>query len=104
MSPDESSIIRTKESNECSVSTTWAWRKVKISRPAGGQDHSAPQARRWRHLPKWDRRRRLTITVKYRGGPECWYEVSARGSMGRFPGHVALHDAVAEIMRGAHPE
>lgn len=98
---EASSIIRTKGPNGRSASTTWAWRRVKIASPAGGQRDSAPKALRWRHLSRWDRRRPLTITVKYRGGEECWYEVRARGSMGRFPGVVAIHDVIDEVMRGA---
>jgi hypothetical protein len=41
----------------------------------------------------------ITVSVSYRGGPEAWYEVHARGSVGRFPGYVALHDVMAEINR-----
>lgn len=40
------------------------------------------------------------MTVKFRGGPEAWYEIHSRGCTGRFPGHVAIHDAFDEINRG----
>lgn len=68
-----------------------------MRRPAGGQQHSAPKAPRWFGRAKRDPREPLTIKVKYRGGEECWYEVHARGSIGRFPGSVALHDVMREI-------
>jgi hypothetical protein len=48
-------------------------------------------------MPYRNPRDPLSITVKYRGGPEAWYEIHARGSMGRFPGYVSLHDALSEI-------
>lgn len=42
----------------------------------------------------------MTVTVRYRGGAEAWYEVKARGRTWRFPGHVALHDAFDRISDG----
>ena len=88
-----------EQSYECSLSTTWTWRKVKIARAPQASRPSAPKGRRWFRLPARDPRERLVLKVHYRGGPECWYQVEARGSMGRFPGHVALHDVMREINR-----
>ena len=68
-----------------------------MRRPAGGHDAVGRKAARWFHLPLRDRRKPLTLTISYRGGPECWYEVHARGSIGRFPGYAALHDVMNEI-------
>lgn len=68
-------------------------------RPKGQQD-SRPKGGRWSRRAKVNPRDPLTISVKFRGGPECWYEIHARGSMGRFPGYVSLHDAMHEIMLG----
>lgn len=70
-----------------------------MRRPAGGQSTAAAGARRWFHRAPREPRDPLTIKVKYRGGDECWYEVHARGEVGRFPGHVALHDMMREINR-----
>lgn len=42
-------------------------------------------------------RENLTITVRYRGGPECWWEIKARGETVRLPGYVHLHDALMAI-------
>lgn len=72
---------------------------MKISPTAGGQQRGTPKASRWFHLPKRNSREPLTIKVKLRGGAECWYEIHARGSVGRFPGHVCLHDVMREINR-----
>lgn len=91
------SMSANRESNECTPSTAWEWRRVKIRRPAGGQDGSAPKALRWFRLPPRNGRIPITISVKYRGGGECWYEIHARGQVGRFPGYVAIHDIMREI-------
>lgn len=80
-------------------STTWEWRKTKIRRPAGGHSGSAPKALRWFSLPPRNPRQPLTISVKFRGGPECWYEIHARGQVGRVPGWLCIHDLMVEINR-----
>lgn len=53
----------------------------------------APLARRNRREP-------LTLSVKYRGGAEAWYEIKARGRTYRVPGHRALHDVMELINEG----
>lgn len=75
----------------------WKTRTIRV--PAGGQQAPGPKGRRWYLRPSRDARTPLTLTIRYRGGPECWYEVKARGSMGRFPGHAAIHDVMREINR-----
>lgn len=68
-----------------------------MRRPAGGHSDSASKTHRWfKRLPR-NPREPLTLSVKLRGGPECWYEVHARGEVGRFPGSVCLHDVMREI-------
>lgn len=86
-----------EESNECSVSTTWVWKRVKIDPPL-----AAPSKQRRRPLPKpvralWDSRHPLTILIRYRGGPECWYEIKARGRTHRVTGSTCLHDVMTTI-------
>lgn len=45
------------------------------------------------------------MTVRYRGGPEAWFEVKARGRSWRFPGVTALYDALVTVYEGqAHKE
>lgn len=59
-----------------------------------------PKGRRWRHLPAWNRRKRLTIEVLYTGGAEGWFDIKARGSSGRIPGDRALVDVMQEVWNG----
>lgn len=92
--------MTTTDTDDCSVSTTWAMRKVKI--------RSAPQAnstaRRSRSkgsvLRRRDARERLTITIAYRGGAEAWWVLEARGVRWTFPGHRSIHDALWSINEG----
>jgi hypothetical protein len=58
------------------------------SRPKGDYSH---------RLAPRDARQPLTMTVTYRGGPECWWEISARGVKIRRPGSVALHDVLSHL-------
>lgn len=58
------------------------------SRPKGDYSH---------RLARRDPRDPLTVTITYRGGPECWWEIRARGTVIRRPGSVALHDVLSWI-------
>lgn len=78
-------------------STTWEYRKVKISRAASPQSAGASKTLRFRFLPRRDRAKPLTISVQYRGGPECWYLVKARGGSANFHGATGIHDIMEEI-------
>jgi hypothetical protein len=85
--------------NNCSPSTTQAWKWVRIPAPAEGPGDSATQEHLRRlNRAKW--RRPITLTVSYRGGPECWWEIDARGRTWRFPGSLALHDVLVVIYDG----
>lgn len=84
-------------------STTWEWRRVKMSRAPQASGDRRPKGGRWWFLPPWNPRKPLTITVRYRGGPECWFEVKSRGGFGRFPGHVALIDVMREVWQEGNP-
>lgn len=66
-----------------------------------GQQGSTPKASRWGRRSALGRRETITLTVTFRGGEECWYEIKARGEMGRFVGVTCLHDVVQEISQGA---
>lgn len=85
------------EPNMHSPSTTWEWRKTKIRSAPQAAQHSQPKAVRWYHMRARDRRKPLTLTISFRGGPEQWFEIHARGSIGRFPGYVCLADVMAAI-------
>jgi hypothetical protein len=38
------------------------------------------------------------VTIKYRGGAESWWLVTARGRSGAFPGHAAIEDVMAQVL------
>lgn len=83
--------------DDCAPSTTWTWRRVRVSsgapqpgRAPGEAGHHAPLARRNRREP-------LTLSVSFRGGPECWWEIKARGRTWRRPGSLALHDVLSQL-------
>jgi hypothetical protein len=83
--------------NDCSVSTTWDWRPVKISQRPKGPGNGPPQASSLRRLTPWPRRHRISLTIVSRGGSESWYEIRTRGVVLRVPGHRALEDVMATI-------
>lgn len=80
-------------------STTSDWKWVKMRMPAGGPGDRRSQSvlPSLRALP---RREKLTITVRYRGGPEAWWELEARGRLWRRRGSLYLHDVLEEIYEG----
>jgi hypothetical protein len=82
-----------------SASTTWEWRTVRIARPPKAASDSRPKGGHT-SLRTWEPRDPLTITVVYRGGGECWYQVVSRGRTLRFPGAMALHDVMRAIYKG----
>jgi hypothetical protein len=43
-------------------------------------------------------KRPVTVVLKYRGGPEGWVEVRARGRIWRRPGFTAIHDVLIEVL------
>lgn len=88
---------RPSKSEQPFPSPTWKWQHVMVRRPAGGQSDSAPKGHRWRRLPRRNPRDPLTVTVKFRGGPEAWVEIHARGDLGRFPGDTTIAEVVLAI-------
>src|SRR6185503_20745786 len=81
-------------------STTWEWRKVKITRRTPAQQDRRGAASSSPALRQWPRRDPITITVRSRGGAESWWEVRARGRTHRFPGWVTLEDVMAQVHGG----
>lgn len=81
-----------------STAALWEWRKVR--RPAGGHTNSVPKGHRWRLLPRRNARTPLAVTLSYRGGPEAWVEIHARGDLGRYPGSTAIADILADLNGG----
>jgi hypothetical protein len=70
-----------------------------VRRPAGGQVASVPKGHRWYRLPRRNPRDPLTVTVKFRGGPEGWVEIHARGDFARVPGYTTIAELVL-LMNG----
>jgi hypothetical protein len=70
-----------------------------MSRPPEATSTARAERARRYALPRRDPRQPLNVTVKFRGGAECWWEVRARGTVWRFPGHVSLQDALAQVNR-----
>lgn len=83
--------------NERSTSTTWAWRRVKISRPPEATGHSRSKSVRWRRFRPTPITTKLHIEVTYKGGAEAWCLVRARGENNVVPGHMAIYDLLMEI-------
>lgn len=84
------------EPNESTQSTTWEWKRVKIAQPPQAQQ-DAERSESTRSLLSWPRKRPQTLTLVYRGGPEAWWEIRARGRVWRRPGVTALHDIMCTI-------
>jgi hypothetical protein len=66
--------------------------------PPAGHTTARAQRGRWRRFPTWPRRRPVVLTVTWRGGPESWWLIQARGSNGVFPGHLAIEDVMAQVL------
>lgn len=89
----------TVQTEQTFPSTTWEWRRVKIRRapeaPANQRGEAAPPS----PLVQRNPRDPLTLTLKLRGGAECWCEVQTRGRTFRYPGATAIYDIVEDINR-----
>jgi len=90
-------MTETRDEDEIRPSTTWEWRQVKIDPPLAAPTAQPRQSPRKPALSHWNGRTALTVTVRYRGGAECWYEVKARGRVWRAPGVLALHDVMEAV-------
>lgn len=78
-------------------STTWVWKRVQNQAPAQGQSQPSQSEVLRVRLAKRHMRRKLSMTIKLRGGEECWVEVEARGRVWRFPGVTAVYDVLRVI-------
>lgn len=87
-------------SNRRPGSTTWALKLVKIGRRPPGPSNSGSEATASPPLAPRSPREPLTLTVRLRGGPECWWEIKARGRTYRYPGTLSLHDVLTWINEG----
>lgn len=78
-------------------STTWAWKRIKVASPPKANSTVRSSVRGFRRLPRWPLRQPLALTIKLRGGAECWVEVHSRGEIQRFPGTTAIYDVLRFI-------
>lgn len=82
------------------------WKKVKIEPAARPKttarakraplDSNAGGKRQPKPLP----RRTTGLLVKYRGGPEGWWELSYAGKTVRVQGYICIHDAMRLLFEG----
>lgn len=79
--------------------TTWAPEidRIKMSHPQGRQGEAPSGSGSHRGLRQRDKFKPLWVEIQYRGGPEASWLVKARGQTYRFPGHMCLHDCLAEV-------
>lgn len=87
------------EQNTSSPSTTteWEWRKI-MRRPTG--PYEQPRNGTFQALSRRDQREPMNMLITYRGGPQCWWQIEARGRVYRVPGYEALHDVMSQISSG----
>lgn len=90
--------------NGCSPSTRSRWAYVKIERAAGPgvqgerSEHRSASKASSKMSSDRDLRRRQTVQVKFRGGAECWWELTTIGRTIRVAGHEAVHDALTWLL------
>jgi hypothetical protein len=89
--------VKTCDGEQVFPSTTFEWRKVKMKPPPAGHDTARAKRGRWYGLATWPRRRTVKVEIVWRGGPESWWLVKARGRHGVFPGHAALEDVMTAV-------
>lgn len=87
------------ETNTRSPSQTTVWKYAKIAVRPKDPDEERSQSS-FRRLP-WARQTDpINCTIEFRGGPQCWWEIRARGAIYRVTGDLALHDVMSGILSG----
>lgn len=81
-------------------STRWVVGTPNLRKSPARASKQIAAGARWSRFSRLRPRDRITLTIQYRGGAEAWYEIEARGSMGRFVGVTSLHDVMREIREG----
>ncbi len=71
--------------------------KIKSVHPQGNQSERSEGASPWRARRARDSYQPMWVEIQFRGGPEASWLVKARGRTFRFPGHMSLHDCLAEV-------
>jgi hypothetical protein len=99
MADDETGSTVSDGGHSTVGSTTWVSEQRKIRPAPQAKEHRASAASTLRGLLPWPRRKPLTLTLTFRGGSACWYEIRGRGRTIRRPGVIALHDLMREFYR-----
>jgi hypothetical protein len=79
-------------------STTWGWRKIKLSEVAPAGDARLARSASPYVFERRSRSRSVTLVCHYRGGPECSWLVRVGPSRWRFPGWVCLEDVLSRVL------
>jgi hypothetical protein len=77
-------------------STTWEWRHTRVTKPPQAPV-TAPRRGTFRSLVRREPRKPLLATLRLRGGPEGWIEVTSRGITYRCPGDRSVLDVVLDL-------
>jgi hypothetical protein len=78
-------------------STNFKWKRVKMPCPPEASVTVRRSRSFWWGRPPLDPRKPVALTIKLRGGPECWVEIHSRGRVGRYPGVTAVYDVLRDI-------
>lgn len=86
--------------NECTPSTTWEWRRVKVRRRPQGTSTARRRRSTGAQMAPRNAVDPLQIVVRYRGGAEAWWRIDARGETYIMPGWVDIESAFRMINDG----
>lgn len=90
-------MATTHSTGKITTSTTFVWKRVKVSPAPQAQGQTPKGPFRWCGMSRWNRKEKVSLTVVYRGGAESWWLVTARGRSVALPGWMALEDVMAEV-------
>lgn len=79
-------------------STTWEHKYVKVKRRPQGTEQPRAKRGTFKGLTTLRRTDKVSLTIKYRGGSESWWLVSARGRHVAFPGWLCLEDVMTVVL------
>jgi hypothetical protein len=72
--------------------------KIKPATRQGTQSERSEGAKPYRARRQRDMYKSIWIEVRFRGGPEASWLITARGRTWRYPGHMALHDCLSDAL------
>lgn len=87
-------------SNTRSLSTTSSSDQVILEQPARAPAKQSVRRAGLPSLSPRDPRKRLSLVVSYKGGPEGWWLVEARGQHWLFPLCTPIGEALQKLSRG----